>query len=85
MSNYNTSFDEDEEDFFGHRHNFSALNSIKMPVKTEEDLKIEEIMKVVHSYPFLFDGMYELLFKAAIAGEDLDKEYEDLKGWLAFM
>jgi hypothetical protein len=42
-------------------------------------------MKVVHSYPFLFDGMYELLFKAAITGEDLDKEYEDLKGWLAFM
>jgi hypothetical protein len=85
MSNYNTSFDEDEEDFFGHRHNFSALNSIKMPVKTEEDFKKEEIMKAVHKYPFLFTGMYDLLYQAAIAGEDLDQEYEDLKGWMAFM
>ena len=85
MSNYNPSFDEDEEDFFGHQHNFSALNSIKMPVKTEENIRKEEIMKVVHSYPFLFDGMYELLFKAAIAGEDLDKEYKKLKDLSAFL
>lgn len=42
-------------------------------------------MKVVHSYPFLFDGMYELLFKAAIAGEDLDKEYKKLKDLSAFL
>lgn len=39
MSDFNTLFDEDEEDFFGHQHNFSALNSIKMSVKTKEDLK----------------------------------------------
>lgn len=85
MSDLNTLFDEDEEDFFGHQHNFSALNSIKMSVKTKEDLKKEEIMKVVHSYPFIFDGMYELLFKAAIAGDDLDKEYKKLKDLSAFL
>lgn len=85
MSNQNTSFDDEEEYFFGHRHNFSALNSIQIPVKTAADFKKEEIMKEVHKYPFLFKGMYDLLYQAAIAGEDLDKEYENLKDWLAFM
>jgi hypothetical protein len=29
--------------------------------------------------------MYELLYKAALLDEDLDKEYEDLKNWQYFM
>jgi hypothetical protein len=33
----------------------------------------------------LFDGMNELMLKAALDDEDLDKEYDTLKHWLAFM
>jgi hypothetical protein len=77
--------EEDESFYFPHTHNFSALNYIKVHEETEEDRKKKEIMIKVHKYPYLFHGMYELLCKAALLDEDLDKEYEDLKNWQYFM
>jgi hypothetical protein len=77
--------DEDEFSAFPHSHNFSALNYIRVPEETEEDIKKKEIMINVHEYQYLFHGMYELLYQAALNGDNLDKEYEGLKDWGAFM
>lgn len=85
MENSKLLFIEDEDEYISHRHNFSALDYFTRRPKTEQDLKNEELRKIVREYPFLFDGMYELLFKAAIRGDDLDQEYEKLKDWLAFL
>lgn len=85
MENPKLLFIEDEDEYISHRHNFSALDYITRREKTEQDLKNDELRKIVREYPFLFDGMYELLLKAAIKGDDLDQEYEKLKGLLAFL
>ena len=85
MENSKLLFIEDEDEYINHRHNFSALDYITRRPKTEQDLKNDELRKIVREYPFLFDGMYELLLKAAIRGDDLDQEYEKLKDWLAFL
>lgn len=85
MENSKLLFIEDEDEYISHRHNFSALDYIARRPKTEQDLKNDELRKIVREYPFLFDGMYELLFKAAIRGDDLDQEYEKLKDLLAFL
>jgi hypothetical protein len=77
--------EEDESFYFPHTHNFTALNYIKVPEETEEDRKKKEIMIKVHEYPYLFHGMYELLYQAALNGDNLDKEYEGLKDWGAIM
>ena len=85
MENSKLLFIEDEDEYISHRHNFSALDYITRREKTEQDLKNDELRKIVREYPFLFDGMYELLLKAAIRGDDLDKEYEKLKDLLVFL
>lgn len=85
MENSKLLFIEDEDEYISHRHNFSALDYITRRPKTKQDLKNDELRKIVREYPFLFDGMYELLLKAAIKGDDLDQEYEKLKGLLAFL
>ena len=68
---------EDEDDI-PHRHNFSALDRISVPVPTEADLQKKEVMKKILQYPFLFDRMHELLYEAHLGGEDLGEAYEDL-------
>lgn len=85
MENSKLLFIEDEDEYISHRHNFSALDYITRRPKTEQDLKNDELRKIVREYPFLFDGMYELLLKDAIRGDDLDKEYEKLKDLLVFL
>jgi hypothetical protein len=85
MENSKLLFIEDEDAYISHRHNFSALDYITRRPKTEQDLKNDELRKIVREYPFLFDGMYELLFKAAVRGDDLDQEYEKLKDLSAFL
>lgn len=80
-------YTEEDDDFsdIPHRHNFSALNSFKVPAETEDDRKKKEIMSKIHKYPYLFDGMYDLLYQSTIQGDDLDEEYETLKQWQSFM
>lgn len=69
---------EDEDDI-PHRHNFSALDRVSVPVSTEADLHKKEVMKKILQYPFLFDRTYKLLYEAHLRDEDLDETYEDLK------
>lgn len=85
MENSKLLFIEEEDEYISHRHNFSALDYITRREKTEQDIKNEELRKIVREYPLLFDGMYELLFDAAICGDDLDQEYKKLKNLSAFL
>jgi hypothetical protein len=89
MSNNIDEFEDEEEDFYPHRHNFSALNYIKIEEPTPEEIEAEkkkqEILESLSKYEMLFPAMHDLMFKAALNGEDLDQEYETLKDWLAFM
>jgi hypothetical protein len=88
-NNPDESLDFEEEDYFPHRHNFSALNSIKFKEPTEAEIearkKDQEILNAIKEYEMLYTGMHELMYKAALNGENLDEEYENLKGWLVFM
>lgn len=81
--------DNEEEYDIPHRHNFRALDQIKIKEPTAKEIranqKLEEAKKKVAKYDMLFDGMYELMLKSALKNENLDVEYENLKGWLAFM
>lgn len=89
MSNNIDEIEDEEEDYYPHRHNFSALNYIKIeeptPEEVEAEKKKQEILESLSKYEMLFPAMHDLMFKAALNGEDLDQEYETLKDWLAFM
>lgn len=79
----------EDEDYFPHSHNFSALNSIKFEEPTVAEIeakkKNQEIFNAIKEYEMLYTGMYELMYKAALDGEDLDETYKELKAWTAFM
>ncbi len=87
----NNNYDESEEDYMPHFHNFSALNQIKVKISepTPEEMEVkkknEEISKLLSKYEMLYPEMYNLMFQAAINGEDLDEAYNKLKGWMALM
>ena len=85
----NEFLDFEEENYFPHSHNFSALNSIKFEeptdAKIEAKKKDQEIFNAIKDYEMLYTGMYELMYKAALDGEDLDETYKLLKNWTAFM
>ncbi len=89
MSDNIDEIEDEEEDYYPHRHNFSALNYIKIKEPTLEELEAEkkkqQILESLSKYEMLFPAMHDLMFKAALDGEDLDKEYENLKHWLVFM
>ena len=80
---------EDDEDFYPPMHNFSALNSIKPTILTDEELAAkkekEEIMSKIHQYDMLFPRMAELMYKSYLDGKTLDEAYEEHKDWGAFM
>jgi hypothetical protein len=82
-------FESEEEDFFTHKHNFSALDQIKTqeprPDEIEAKKKEQEILKALSKYEMLFPDMKRLMFQAALDGEDLDEAYRNLKNWTAFM
>jgi hypothetical protein len=79
----------EEEDFFPHSHDFSALNQIKPQEPTADEIeakkKEQELLKGISKYEMLFSGMERLMYQAALDGEDLDEAYEKLKNWTAFM
>ena len=79
----------DDESDIPHRHNFSALDRIRFIEPTPEEIqakqKKDEALIKVAQYEMLYHGMHELMLKAALDGEDLDRTYETLKHWLAFM
>lgn len=85
----NNNYEESEEDYMPHFHNFSALDQIKISEPTPEEIeakkKAEEISKLISKYEMLYPDMYRLMFQAAINGEDLDEAYNHLKGWMALM
>lgn len=77
------------EDFFPHKHDFSALNEIKIQEPTIDEFeakkKAQEILKVISKYEMLFPDMQRLMYQAALNGENLDEAYKKLKAWMAFM
>ncbi|MDF5691601.1 hypothetical protein [Aquirufa aurantiipilula] len=81
--------DNEDESDIPPMHNFRALNQIKIKEPTAKEIranqKLEEAKKKVAKYDMLFDGMYQLMLKSALKNENLDVEYENLKGWQAFM
>ncbi len=82
-------FDFEEEDDFPHTHNFSALNQIKVQEPTADEIeakkKMQELLSVINKYEMLFPDMRQLMYQAALNGEDLDEAYNRLKDWMAFM
>jgi hypothetical protein len=78
-----------EKDFFPHKHNFSALNEIKIQEPTVDEIeakkKEQEILKAISKYEMLFPDMQRLMYQAVLDGENLDEAYEKLKSWTAFM
>ena len=50
MENSKLLFIEDEDEYISHRHNFSALDYIARRPKTEQDLKNDELRKIVVMY-----------------------------------
>ena len=80
--------DTDDEEFFPHMHNFSALNSI-LSFTTPEELKARDekkkIMEKIHKYDILFHGMAKLMYESYLKGKTLDEAYDDLKDWANFM
>ncbi len=89
MSNKIDKIEDNEEDYYPHRHNFSALNYIKFKELSPEEIEVEkkkkEILISIRKYEMLFSDMERLMYEAALNGEDLDKEYEKLKGWTYLM
>ena len=82
-------FESEEEDFFPHKHNFSALDQIKTQEPTADEIeakkKEQEILKAISKYEMLFPDMKRLMYQAALDGEDLDEAYIKLKHWTSFM
>jgi hypothetical protein len=89
MSNNIDEIEDEEEDYYPHRHNFSALNYIKIeeptPEEVEAEKKKQEILDSLSKYEMIFPDMHRLMYQAALIGEDLDREYETLKHLWDFM
>ncbi|MHA8066955.1 hypothetical protein V7S76_09755 [Aquirufa sp. ROCK2-A2] len=81
--------DEEDEGYYSHTHNFSALDYRTTTEPTAEEIeekrKISEAAEKIAKYEMLYDGMYKLMLAAALRNENLDETYEDLKLWMTFM